>query len=186
MMTPLRWLSFGDERLVDLARATVRRHEHQFIDTAPITGGPMHRQSKVLWHYDYPLLRSYLIGRLGERFAEIAAVFPQMPKSPDIEVQLTAHADGQFYRKHLDNGDPASETRVLTFVWYFRLGETQQFTGGNLIIDTPLGQHVVEPTHNSLVVFPSGWWHEVLPTHMPNDNWQDARFTLNGWIRRAP
>jgi SM-20-related protein len=185
-MTPLHWLNFGDNRLVDLARATVRTHEHQFIDTAPITGGPIHRQSKVLWHYDYPALREYLIGCLRERFPEISAAFPQMPKSPEIEVQLTAHADGQFYKRHLDNGDPASETRVLTFVWYFRMGETQQFTGGWLVIDSPEIRYVIDPDHNSMVVFPSGWWHEVMPTHMPSGDWKDARFTLNGWIRRTP
>lgn len=109
----------------------------------------------------------------------------------DIEIQVTASGDGDFYRMHRD-ADSRS-TRILTFVYFFHL-EPRGFSGGELRIfdDRRVSghahadsSHLVSPRQDTLVLFPSRSPHELLPVRVPSQRFSDHRFTINGWIHRA-
>jgi Rps23 Pro-64 3,4-dihydroxylase Tpa1-like proline 4-hydroxylase len=107
-----------------------------------------------------------------------------------LEMQFTAHNDGDFYKAHRDRGEGGMEHRRLTFVYYF-FRQPQAFSGGGLALYdslsdgsqfNPQGYSLVEPQDNSLILFPSSFWHEVRQVSCPSQGYADSRFTLNGWI----
>jgi Rps23 Pro-64 3,4-dihydroxylase Tpa1-like proline 4-hydroxylase len=111
-----------------------------------------------------------------------------------LEMQLTAHNDGDFYKIHNDAAPGEhSWNRVLTYVYYF-YQEPRSFYGGNLrIYDTVIqGDTVgikdkfetIEPQNNTIVFFDSRVKHEVMPVICPSLKFEDSRFTINGWIHR--
>ena len=87
------------------------------------------------------------------------------------------------------------ESRELTFVYYF-YQDPKPFSGGELrFYDHKIENDVevradsfriIEPHHNSLVVFRSCYHHEVLPIQCASQAFVHSRFTINGWIRRQP
>ncbi len=107
-----------------------------------------------------------------------------------VEMQFTAHNDGDFYKAHQDYGAGGLEHRRLSFVYYFhRL--PRAFSGGGLALYDSIGDEgqynpqrysLVEPTDNTLIIFPATFWHEVQKVTCPNGAYGDGRFTLNGWI----
>lgn len=106
-----------------------------------------------------------------------------------LELQLTAHNDGAYYKMHRDNNTPSSRTRLLTFVYYFHQ-VPKGFDGGQVrLFDTLEDSFAVaetfvdiEPEDNSLLFFPSGVPHEVLNVDCPSKSFENSRFTLNGWL----
>ena len=111
----------------------------------------------------------------------------------DIEAQLTAHNDNNFYKVHNDSGSADTAHRVLTFVYYFNR-QPKAYSGGELrVYDHKVanGYHyaaetfrTIEPTDNSMVFFASEEMHEVLMVKCPSRVFMDSRFTINGWVRR--
>ncbi len=111
-----------------------------------------------------------------------------------LEMQLTAHNHGDFYKIHNDAA-PGENTwnRVLTYVYYFHQ-EPQSFYGGELRIydsiiqreDVMIQDHfkTIEPQNNTIVFFDSRCKHEVMPVICPSQKFEDGRFTINGWIHR--
>jgi Rps23 Pro-64 3,4-dihydroxylase Tpa1-like proline 4-hydroxylase len=130
---------------------------------------------------------------------KIAAIVPALvaalkatPFEPDsVELQLVAHGDGAFYKRHIDtqtarNADK-DHIRVLSGVYYFHV-TPKAFSGGALRLHAigGRGEEFVDvmPEHNSLLVFPSWAPHEVTPVRCPSGRFRDARFAVNCWIRR--
>lgn len=150
---------------------------------------------------DYRASRVIETPEFGQVFAQmiLEKLLPQLdvPDCPafnvgSVEVQLTAHNDGAFYRTHTDSCTAPTATRVLTYVYYLN-HVPKTFQGGELVVydsferDDILHQaeshQLVEPQHNRLVVFPSHYFHEVLPIRCPSRRFADSRFTINGWLR---
>ena len=116
-----------------------------------------------------------------------------MPPCPTagLEVQLTAHNDGHYFRIHNDviKSEQQTVNRLLTFVYYLHR-QPCPFKGGHLYIYptseikevTMSHYQPVTPAHNRLVVFPSRYFHEVAPVNCPSAAFADSRFTLNGWV----
>lgn len=108
----------------------------------------------------------------------------------EMELQLTAHNDGAFYKMHRDNNTASTSRRQLTFVYYFHQ-HPKRFTGGELrLYDMMQGSEIaaeshvdIEPEDNCLLLFPSNVPHEVLEVICPSKTFEDSRFTLNGWLR---
>ena len=109
-----------------------------------------------------------------------------------IELQVTAHCDGDFYKPHTDTGEEGEEsfTRRLSFVYYY-YRTPKRFTGGHLLLyDTFLsgrsfvkgGFSRIEPRDNGIVFFPSQYSHEIEQVRCESKDYRDGRFTLNGWI----
>lgn len=110
-----------------------------------------------------------------------------------IELELVAHNNGAFYRRHIDTvtGDnPANGDRILSGVYYF-WREPQGFSGGELRMHKLGGFktdghfHDIPPRQNGLVAFRAWWPHEVMPIRCPSGDFADSRFAVNCWVYRA-
>ena len=170
----------------------VLKHQSDFVSTKTSTGADNYRESVVL--YNFPEFSSLLEQRIREAFPDVLSKLG-LPffTIGDIEAQLTAHNDGNFYKVHNDSGSPDTATRELTYVYYF-YREPKAFSGGEPIIyDSKIKNNyyvqadtfkTVEPRNNSIVFFLSRYMHEVSPIRCPSRRFTDSRFTINGWIRR--
>ncbi|SEC01565.1 2OG-Fe(II) oxygenase [Terriglobus roseus] len=106
-----------------------------------------------------------------------------------VELELAAHNDGAHFHRHLDTqtvmGGDGSH-RALSAVYYF-YREPKRFTGGQLRI-YPQGTAdgsvfaTVEPTQNTLAVFPSWAAHQVMRVECPSQDFADSRFAVNCWL----
>lgn len=170
----------------------VLKHQADFVSTKTSTGADNYRESVVL--YSFPEFSGLLSRRIREVFPDVLNKLG-LPffNIGEIEAQLTAHNDGNFYKIHNDSGSPDTATRELTYVYYF-YQEPKAFSGGELVIyDSKISNNyyvqaetfkTVEPRNNSIVFFLSRYMHEVLPIRCPSRQFADSRFTINGWIRR--
>jgi SM-20-related protein len=134
-----------------------------------------------------PVLRSKILALVPELVARLRATPVDKPR---LELELVAHNDGAFYKRHIDT-QTASEReniRVLSGVYYFH-AEPKAFSGGALrlyAIGDPAAQTFVdiEPTQNTLLVFPSWAPHEVMPVRCASGRFADSRFAINCWVQR--
>jgi SM-20-related protein len=111
----------------------------------------------------------------------------------EIELQITASNDGEWFKAHRDSGQGPVETRELTFVYYCHR-EPRAFSGGELLVfgmfedgDDPAARaraQTITPQQNSVVFFPSNVLHEVMPVACPSQRFVDSRLTYNGWLHR--
>jgi Rps23 Pro-64 3,4-dihydroxylase Tpa1-like proline 4-hydroxylase len=170
----------------------VNRQRSNFVPTTTSTGATNYRESVVL--HSFPEFSELLAQKIRAALPDVLKQL-ELPafSITQVEAQLTAHNDGNFYKVHNDNGSPETATRELTYVYYF-YKTPKPFTGGELILyDSRIENNyyvqadswqTVEPRDNSIVFFLSRYMHEVLPVHCPSKNFSDSRFTINGWIRR--
>jgi Rps23 Pro-64 3,4-dihydroxylase Tpa1-like proline 4-hydroxylase len=181
-MSYLHWCDFLDDDLIALLRSTVVDQRDRFVPTTVTSGEPDYRKSMVLWHHDCRPLYNRFIARLRLFMPDFKRVFPKLPDHPQFELQVTSHGDGDYFRRHTDNGCPQTSRRIVTYVYYFTLTDEPQFTGGDLILETDEGEFAFAPKHNTIILFPSSWWHEVRPVSLPSGHWEDRRLTVNGWM----
>jgi Rps23 Pro-64 3,4-dihydroxylase Tpa1-like proline 4-hydroxylase len=111
----------------------------------------------------------------------------------DVEAQITASNDGDFFGAHSDDSQEKIASRRITFVYFFH-HEPRQFEGGELRlhdsrwsggqpIKTGSYQSVV-PRQNQIVFFPCSLLHEITPVDCPSGAFANSRFTLNGWLHK--
>ena len=153
------------------------------------------RQARLL--YGAPEIAAWFIHR-------IESVLPQVFRPlglqafapPRIELQMTLHSGGHFYRPHRDVSGPDGangeiDGRRISFVYYMnRL--PRPFSGGDLrLYDCDLaGGHLwdnsrwsrIEPEDNTVIFFPSPAMHEVCAVALDSKDPADGRLTLNGWV----
>jgi SM-20-related protein len=172
-------------------------NEAEFVPTRIGVGGkgrvdPSFRVSRAFRDLGEtgPLLRR----RLEDIAPELIAALKLSPFDVSlVELQLVAHEDGAFYRRHTDIQNAqyvdlhGGHLRVLSGVYYLHRAP-KRFTGGALrlyaIFDASRFVDI-EPVHNSLVVFPAWAPHEVLPVSCPSGDFMDARFAVNCWLCKA-
>ena len=186
------------QELEELMRFTLE-HEADFSASevvSPVADGGIvnyeHRRSRVLMdlahHQDRMLARiNVVLPQVLEKLAMEEFVIS------DVEAQITASNDGDFFHFHSDNGSDRVASRHLTFVYFFH-AEPRRFEGGELRIhDARLrgGAYISEgsyqtiaPQQNQMVFFRCELLHEVTPVKCKSQNFADSRFTLNGWLRR--
>jgi SM-20-related protein len=171
----------------------VERNAARFVDSTVSTNDPGYRRSKVL--FDVPEVVSLFHERVVAAAPEWIKALGVAPFAfGDVEVQLTAHGDGNYFKLHNDSGSPDAATRGLTYVYYF-FNEPKAFAGGEFrIYDSIVEKNLyrcgpmqadIEPRNNSVLVFAPHIHHEVLPVKVPSGRFRDNRFTVNGWLRRA-
>jgi Rps23 Pro-64 3,4-dihydroxylase Tpa1-like proline 4-hydroxylase len=111
-----------------------------------------------------------------------------------LSLELAAHGDGDFYRRHIDTfvGTSRQGTdRVLTGVYYFH-SLPKAFDGGALRLFSVLPPENggcwidMEPLHNSLLMFPAWVPHEVRPISCPGGAFAQSRFAINCWYNQLP
>lgn len=144
------------------------------------------RQSSVLKDlgaFAAPLHRKALALQDG---LETAFDMPHTPAN-STQMEMVAHGDGAFYRPHSDTyaGDEYTPggRRRLTMVYYLHR-RPRRFTGGRLRLFDRGGEQSIEiePTHDSLLVFPSSARHEVETISCPDGAFADGRFAVNIWL----
>ena len=166
----------------------------EFKDSRTVTNTENYRQSLILPGKEFSEVYYLIKNKLLEQFPSLINQLkhPEFSVS-HVEMQMTAHNDGAFYKVHTDAGSEKTKTRELTYVYYF-YQEPKQFSGGELkIYDTEMqgkkiiqkeNSQVIEPRNNSIVFFNSRCKHEVLPISCSSNEFKASRFTLNGWLRR--
>ncbi|MGD1807077.1 2OG-Fe(II) oxygenase [Dapis sp. BLCC M126] len=166
----------------------------QYIESTTTTKADKYRQSYVLFSQYFPELSELIQSKILETLPETLTKLNFRPfEISEIEVQLTAHNDGCYYKIHNDAGSEKTASREITYVYYF-YQEPKAFSGGELrIYDTELkgGEAInhqnyktITPANNSIVFFNSRCRHEVMPVVCPSKAFEHSRFTVNGWIRR--
>lgn len=170
----------------------VIQQESAFAPTNTSTGDSDYRRSIIL--HSFPEFSELIVNRIQ---SIIPGVLSKLELSPffisQIETQLTAHNDGNYYKVHNDNGSLEAASRELSYVYYFHR-QPKPFSGGELLIyDSKIENNfyvaaesfkTVEPRNNSIVFFLSRYMHEILPVSCPSQAFADSRFTINGWVRR--
>jgi SM-20-related protein len=170
-------------------------HSDQFEVATVTPVDPDTRSAQVLYCIDKSKWRNIVVNRLKAHLPYILrslnlAEFP----IEDVELQLTASNDGDYFKVHADDGNGEDDPRHITFVYYAHR-EKKRFNGGELLLyaghqpdaDGRFGHPaaVIEPVNNTLVAFPSWTEHEVAVVRSPSGEFADSRFTVNGWFRRA-
>lgn len=173
---------------------TAFNKQSKFYDSRTVTNTENYRQSLILPGKEFSEVYYLVKSKLLETFPSLINKLkhPEFSVS-HVEMQMTAHNDGAFYKAHTDAGSEKTKTRELTYVYYF-YQEPKQFSGGELkIYDTQMqgkkfiqkeNSKVIEPRNNSIVFFNSRCKHEVLPISCDSNEFKASRFTLNGWLRR--
>jgi SM-20-related protein len=174
-------------------------HEANFsasVVVSPIADGGVinyeHRRSRVLT--DLGNHKQTLLARIEGILPQILEKLGMKEFSvAEVEAQITASNDGDFFRSHNDNGSDKVASRYLTFVYFFHR-EPKQFEGGDLRIHDARLDHgeyastgsyqTMVPRQNQIVFFPCELLHEITPVECPSRLFADSRFTLNGWLRR--
>jgi SM-20-related protein len=170
------------------------RKEPDYQGSKVETTVPDYRSSRVLMRLDD--LSIDFAARILEIVPDALNYFGlPLVSEPKLEIQLTTHNEGGYYRIHNDNGTPNTAARVLTYVYYFHR-QPVAFQGGQIrLYDSRvesgrlrLAESFAEinPENNMLLLFPSRLMHEVLPTYCSSRAFADGRFTLNGWLRNQP
>lgn len=165
--------------------------ENQFVPTTTSTGVIDYRQSKILYYFEE--YENWIVEKVKPVVPALLENWNIQPfLISQVEIQLTAHNDGNYYKIHNDNGSEEVANRIISYVYYFNR-EPKNFSGGALRIydlNSENGLYVqaesyqdIQPINNSIVFFPSHFLHEVLPVTCRSRNFADSRFTLNGWIR---
>jgi SM-20-related protein len=185
--------NFLDPALLEELLGFVAAAEPGFVDATVSTSDADYRRSKVL--YDFPRFSELFRSKMGGIAGDLAKRFGLAPfPIADVECQMTAHNDRNYFKLHNDNGSPDTATRVLSYVYYFH-NEPKAYTGGEFRLYHSrvengafhCGEFAADitPKNNSVLFFPSYCHHEVLPVHCASQRFADGRFTINGWIRRA-
>ena len=165
--------------------ALIRDSQAQFEASTTTTGAKNYRKSAVLYWPPKPAL---FIAKLIKSCVPFVARSLGQKGFPvrKIEIQVTAHNDGDFFNVHSDNGDRITRRRVITFVYYLH-GAPRRFTGGELKLFTRPGRKspvLVEPANNTILFFRSDREHAVRRTFCRSGKFEDSRFSINGWICR--
>lgn len=170
------------------------QNAEKFEDAKTVTNNREHRRSAFLWGKPLTEVRSWFEQKVRNALPLALTELNHPEFAIDrIEMQMTAHNDGCFYKNHTDASSEKTASREMTYVYYF-YREPKAFSGGELKLhDTELQGaksrsqktfKLIEPRNNSIIIFNSRSRHEVLPVSCPSQQFEDSRFTINGWIRR--
>lgn len=184
---------FLGEELVNRLLDYVISHQEDFRDAQ--VGyeieevNPAIRVAKVL--YDFGELREEVLKRFVEIMPEAVASLHLSDFELDkCELELAAHGDGAFFKRHADTFVGVRENkrqRVLTGVLYFH-ALPKGFSHGALrlySLNPSVSTHVdIIPERDQLVLFPAWAEHEVLPVSCPSKEFRDFRFAINCWFNR--
>ena len=188
----IRQCDFLEPDQVEQVWRAFDRNQPEFVDSG--IGQPYnekinkdHRKSRLLNGHQFEelsvLFEASLMPVLNRAYRQFGICAPENPR---LTMQMTSHAHDDFFNVHRDSGDKYA--RLLSYVYYFHT-KPRRFRGGELYLyDTNREKDsynsrftLIEPEHNSLVVFPSEYFHQVCTVHLDADNRRDGRNSINGW-----
>ncbi len=175
------------------------QHESEFRNSEVISpsGDPQvidynHRRSRVLM--DLGKHQEIILQRIQSVLPRVLDQLgiEEFPVT-EVEAQITASNDGDFFGAHSDDAHEVIASRRITFVYFFHR-EPRQFEGGELRLHDSRwtsGQQIkpgsyqsISPRQNQIVFFPCSLMHEITPVDCPSRAFADSRFTLNGWLHK--
>jgi len=182
--------AFGDEMVTQLLALALER-QAAFSGT---TVGKREREDKQIRRSrvtrDFGELKAPLEAAFRAHLSQAMSALHLAPFTLEsLSLELAAHGDGDFYRRHIDTftGDERTATdRILTGVYYFHV-RPRAFTGGELRLFSLLpieqgGTYLdIAPPCDSLLLFPAWVPHEVLPVSCPDGRFMQSRFAINCW-----
>lgn len=186
------------QELEELVAYTLQREaEFQSSELVSPSGEPGmidydHRRSRVLM--DLGKHESIILDRIR---GVLPRVLDQLGIEPfpvtQVEAQITASNDGDFFRAHSDDSEEIIASRRITFVYFFHR-EPRPFEGGELRLHDSHREgglqvssgtyQTVVPQQNQIVFFPCSLLHEITPVECQSRAFADSRFTLNGWLHK--
>jgi Rps23 Pro-64 3,4-dihydroxylase Tpa1-like proline 4-hydroxylase len=174
--------------------AYAEANEPRFVATKVGDGivRPVMRASHAL--RDLGVFKADIKAKINALVPALIAELRVTPFEPSgIELELVAHGDGAFYKRHIDTRTaakgPHRSIRVLSGVYYFH-SLPKAFEGGALRLyeiatsADDAGFVDIEPVRNTLLFFPSWAPHEVMPISCPSGRFMDSRFAINCWVHR--
>lgn len=178
-----------------LAAETAGLLRDRFAASGVTSGEVGYRRSRVVFEDAMPALYQAMRQEIATALPAIGTALLRPGFAPGhVELQMTVHGDGDYFRPHTDSGGTEIARREITFVYYFLLRQPCGFHGGALrlyetVADDPprydsARYQDIAPEDNMIVFFDSRLMHEVLPLHVPSGAFEDGRFTLNGWLHR--
>jgi len=167
--------------------SVIRKHE-KFVNSQTSAISPIYsdwRKSKIIYHNNFPNINLFVKNEIMKKLDEVRNILSIEKFELDkIEVQLTTHNHGDYYKWHTDNGTKDTFNRVITFVYYFN-AVPKVFSGGELILyPKKINPIIIIPDNNNLIFFNSSIKHEVKSVVCPTRLFEDGRFTINGWVRK--
>lgn len=129
--------------------------------------------------------REALVARQG---AIAEAIGISFPLNFGLEIECVHSGDGAFFAPHTDTlRGGLSSHRIISAVYYYSR-KRGTFSGGQLRLWSldRSASVTIEPTDNSIIVFPSIFPHEVLPVSVPSRAFADGRFSVNCWVHQMP
>ncbi len=140
-----------------------------------------YRKAKVVFQEDFEEFNKMITAGILDKFPEVCASLQIKPYPIDeVEVHLTAHNDGDYFKRHSDSGSRETNNRIITFVYYFNC-VPKKFKHGELVF-LEKKKTVIDPRNNKIIFFNSSLEHEVKPIICSSRKFEHSRFTLNGWI----
>ncbi|HAO12431.1 MAG TPA: 2OG-Fe(II) oxygenase [Planktothrix sp. UBA8407] len=182
---------FSEEDYQKLLNLTLT-NQNNFFSSEVINQESEYRQSYILLPEHFAELHELITHKLLTTRPQVMEQLKiQMFLVAHLEIQITAHLHGGYYKIHQDVDGGKAANRKLTYVYYF-YQEPQGFYGGDLRLYETLIQGKaaiiqekftqIQPRNNSIIFFDSRCKHEVLPVYCPSQKFANGRFTLNGWI----
>ncbi len=159
---------------------------------------PTELQSADLYEKQRQNLVTYEVGPAGALMRErIAEELPGICQRLNmaaiairfVQLKLGAYLGGDFFKAHQDNGENHPD-RLISFVYYFNR-EPKPYRGGDLLLyDSRFSPRAyvrtvftrIIPRNNSIVFFPSEYFHEVTPIETDTQDFASSRFTLAGHV----
>ncbi len=142
---------------------------------------PDYRKAKVVYDHDFKEFYKIIAAKILDKFPDVCRSLDVREYPVDeVEVHLTAHNDGDYFKKHSDSGSRETNNRVITFVYYFNC-VPKKFKHGELVL-LEKKKTVIDPRNNKIIFFHSSAEHEVKRIICPSRKFAHSRFTLNGWI----
>jgi hypothetical protein len=108
-------------------------------------------------------------------------IFDIINYSTSQEITVARSGHGSFFRQHRDTRQDIVCSRLVSMVLYFNK-RPQAFTGGELQLWKDGDLIAIPAKHNRAVVFPSFTFHEIKEVSLPEDTWENGRFSINYWF----
>lgn len=162
-------------------------------EDAPPAYDPERRRTLVDWHFEHEreFFERFAVENLNSLQAALGLGAFTLER---VELKMTNHVDGGFFKTHCDNHQPyAAAGRAITWLYYF--GEdAPRYRGGDLYIrdsaptegtHSPAWFTRIAARPNRFVAFPSWFHHAVGPTELRNGTFAQGRFAVSCHIRKA-
>ena len=169
----------------------LKKEQFEVSGAGGIKGRKDHRSSHVLYKDELQGIASWFLEKVTRLLDDLWQHLQLNPFDVrEKELQLTMHQHGEFFKIHKDSGKHKEvESRRVTYVYYFH-SVPKRFSGGDLLLfDTDPKENKcsvkytrIRPLNNSIIFFPSRFYHQVTPVTCESDRMEHGRFTVNGWL----